>query len=77
MPSLDNVFTERYWEGEPGTGEGITHAVAVDPVDGDRIAACGRFVDREYDFSAPATQTVTCLRCWYRGLRYPNLIRWR
>lgn len=74
MPGLDNNYTERYWEGEPTTGEGITHIVGVDRIDNEKIAACGRLVAQEGDFWVPRTTTATCLRCWYRALLYPTLI---
>lgn len=76
MPGLDNVYDQRYWEGEPGTSEGLTHIVGTDRIDGEKISACGRLVVQEGDFWAPPEQLVTCLRCWYRGLRYPKLITW-
>jgi hypothetical protein len=68
-------YAERYWEGEPSTGEGITHAAGID-IDLDVVAACGRMCEEKHDFHAPSEQGVTCLRCWYRRLKYPNLVKW-
>lgn len=69
-------YRERYWQGEPLTGEGITHAVGVDHMDNEPIAACGRVVREASDYRAPAEQAVTCLRCWYRRILHPRVIRW-
>jgi hypothetical protein len=67
-------YTYRYWEGEPTTGDGITHAAGID-IDLDVVAICGRVCSTMNDYEAPRTQLVTCLRCWARMIRSPHLFR--
>lgn len=68
-------YNKRFWQGEPRTSEGITHAVGID-IDNDPVAACGRLCDTMADYEVPSTQTVTCLWCWQRAFQYPNLVKW-
>jgi hypothetical protein len=56
-------FSERYWQGEPTTGEGVCHAVVID-INLDAEAACGRVCESPADYKAPREQLVTCVRCW-------------
>lgn len=57
-------YDRRVWEGDPGSSEGITHAVHVDrSPDWNLVAACGRVCVTYADFDAPPTQAITCVAC--------------
>lgn len=63
-------YGERY---EQSGCPNLVHAVGVGGVGA--VAACGH-VMVDADRKVVSTETVSCIRCWGRALKYPKLIEW-